>query len=270
MNCAEITNNLSLYGDRSLSDVEAAAISQHLDVCPLCRQMNSEYLRVRADLRLMTKPQISDRFRDDLKLSLRMEAEVRDYRNTVDIREWIQMKLMPYTVGVFASTIIGGAFLIMMLSGMLIREVPENERTNEIARVTDLALPPIDPSDRLALVSPVDVVNSRLAFANESPSINPHGGLVSLTRAMVTDRLRNEEVAVVAEVFSNGLAHIDQVIESPSDRRALDELERAFASDPSRSPFVPAVMENRPENMRIVLKFFQTVDVQSRTRKSGS
>lgn len=270
MNCAEITINLSLYGDRCLNDSEAAAIAEHLDICPLCRQTNAEYLRVRADLRLMTKPQITQGLRDDLKRSLRLEAEKHRRGSSVDMHEWIQMKLMPYTVGVFASTIIGGAFLVMMLSGMLIREVPDGGPSNDTARVTELAFPPLDPSDRLALVSPVDVVNSRLAFASESPSINPHGGLVSLTRSMVRNGLRDEEVAVVADVFSNGLAHIDQVIESPSDRRALEELEKAFASDPSRSPFVPAVMENRPENIRIVLKFFQTVDVETGSRKPRS
>ena len=71
--------------------------------------------------------------------------------------------------------------------------------------------------------------------------------------------MRDEEVVVVADVFGDGLAQISEVVESPRDGRTVSERERAFRA--SSAPFVPAVLENRPESIRIVLKL-QSVDVE--------
>ena len=83
-----------------------------------------------------------------------------------------------------------------------------------------------------------------------------------MTKSLIRGGMKDEEVVVVADVFGNGLARISEIVESPSDGRSLGELEKAFESSPNSTPFVPAVMENRPDNMRIVLKF-QSVNVST-------
>jgi hypothetical protein len=264
MKCSEINHELSLYADGMTADGMAEAIRAHLDICPLCRQKNADYLLIRADLRSLIRPEISLAFKQDLKRSLRSEISPAASSNT-NISEWLQMWVMPYTVGVVTSVVVGFGLLIIMLSGMLMptsREMVRDARTQPVMIAQSLS-----PDEYRSIVSPADFVNSRLAFASESPSINPEGALMALTRSMVRGGMKDEEVVVVADVFSDGLATIAEVVESPSDRRAVDELERAFRS--GQSAFVPAVMENRPDNMRIVLKLFQSVDVETNVKPTS-
>jgi hypothetical protein len=117
--------------------------------------------------------------------------------------------------------------------------------------------------DDLSPISQYDYAQERLAFSSESPSINPQGALIALTRSLVRGHMKDDEVVVVADVFGNGLAQIAEVVEPSRDRRAVGELEKALDSDPSYAPFVPASLENRPDNVRVVLKF-QSVNVSTR------
>jgi hypothetical protein len=75
--------------------------------------------------------------------------------------------------------------------------------------------------------------------------------------------MKDDEVVVVADVFGNGLAQIAEVVEPSRDRRAVAELQKALESDPSYAAFVPSEMENRPESVRVILKF-QSVDVSTK------
>ncbi len=264
MKCSDLQFNLSLYTDGVLTVGEAALIKQHLDICPVCRQRETDYSDIRSELQRMRRPEISDSLKNTLRYAARNELRVENkaaIRVSSDIREWLQMRVMPYSVGVFASLLIGMTFLTMMFSGML--------RNATVPAATDAREPSVmlanntNPfADRSSFISAVDFAHSRSAYANESPSINPQGGLVELTRSLISAGMKDEEVVVVADVFSNGLAQISEVVESPLDRRAVNELEKALRSDPADAPFVPAVMENRPENMRIVLKF-QSVNVST-------
>jgi hypothetical protein len=116
-------------------------------------------------------------------------------------------------------------------------------------------------------ISPAALVQSRLGLAGESPSINPQGALVALTRSFVHAGMKsNDEVVVVADVYSDGLAQIAEVVEPSRDRRAVDELERALDSGPDNAPFVPASLEYRPESVRVVLKF-RSVDVHANAKR---
>ncbi|MEP6946446.1 MAG: hypothetical protein ABJA02_11055 [Acidobacteriota bacterium] len=90
--------------------------------------------------------------------------------------------------------------------------------------------------------------------------------MAALSNTLTGHGFRNNEVVVVADVFSNGLARIAEVVEPSQNDRAVDELQRALDSDLSDTPFVPASMDNRPNNVRVVLKF-QTVEVNSRNTK---
>ena len=77
--------------------------------------------------------------------------------------------------------------------------------------------------------------------------------------------MKDDEVVVVADVFSNGLARVTEVVEPSRDRFAIGELEKAFQSDSAYAPFVPSTMENRADSVRVVLKF-QSVDVSTSSK----
>jgi len=68
---------------------------------------------------------------------------------------------------------------------------------------------------------------------------------------------------VVAEVFGNGLARVDEVVEPSHDRRAVEQLQKALQSDPAYAPFVPAKLDRRSDSVRVVLRI-QSVDVDTR------
>ena len=112
-------------------------------------------------------------------------------------------------------------------------------------------------------MTPTAYANTRLAFAGESPSINPQGALVALTKSLVRGEMKDDEVVVVADVFGNGLAQIAEVVEPSSDRDAVMELQKALQSDPAYAPFVPANLDQRSETIRVVLKI-QNVNVHTR------
>jgi hypothetical protein len=77
-------------------------------------------------------------------------------------------------------------------------------------------------------------------------------------------KMKDDEVVVVADILSNGMARIAEVVEPSNKDRAVNELERALDSDPANAPFVPAILDNRSDNVRVVLKF-QTVNVSMNT-----
>lgn len=267
MKCSEIIQDLSLYADGMTPKGAAECVAAHLDQCPLCRQKNSDYLQIKADLRHLKRPEITFAVQQEIKRAIRNEINPIVYASSGrNWGEWLQMRVMPYAIGFAASILIGSAFLGIMLSGMLIpaqREVVRDARSEPVLLARNLS-----PDERRSVVSPVDFVNSRMAYSSESPSINPEGALMALTRSMVRDGMKGEEVVVVADVFSNGLAQIAEVVESPSDSRTMAELDKAFRGGSTSPPFVPAVMENRPENMRIVLRLFQSVDVETNQRRN--
>ena len=55
-------------------------------------------------------------------------------------------------------------------------------------------------SDGEPALSPSSYARSRTDVSGESPSINPQGALVALTRSLVRGEMRDDEVVVVADV----------------------------------------------------------------------
>ena len=237
----------------------------HLDACPLCRQKSSEYREIHASLRQMRRPEISASLKNTLKDAVRSELRVEKQswlHVSSGVREWLQMQVMPYSVGVAASLLIGMTFLTMMFSGMLASgNVPLAIAGKQQSIMIASNPSPYNDNDP-AMISPPDYAKSRLEFSSESPSINPQGALIALTKSLVRGGMKDDEVVVVADVFSNGLARIAEVVEPSRDQKAVGELEKALESDPAFSPFVPTTIENRPDSVRVVLKF-QSVDVST-------
>jgi anti-sigma factor RsiW len=266
MKCSDLQINLSLYADGVLGDSDAATISRHLELCPLCRQAYAEIRELRAGLRQMSRPELSAYAAQSIKSTL--DREIKTSRHSLlplssSIREWLKLSVMPYGVGAFASVAIGLSFLTLMFSGGL-RNGPFSNSQSPGDREILLASNRHTYNDDVSqsAISQSDYARERLAFASESPSVNPQGALIALTRSFVRGGMKDDEVVVVADVFGNGLAQIAEVIEPSRDRRAVGELQKALDSDPAYAPFVPANLENRPDNVRVVLKF-QSVNVST-------
>ena len=267
MNCTDIGSELTVYADGVLGEADSARVSQHLDECPLCREKISEFQELRLALRRM-KPATAP---DKLQLQIRraMADEIRIQKTSwlpvsaID-RAWFRTTIMPYAVGTAASLVIGFTVLTMMFSGIRDRNAssgrPGGTDTVMLASNRD----PFSTSSDL--VSPTEFAKTRLDVSRESPSVNPQGALVALTKSFVRGGMRDDEVVVVADVFGNGLAQVAEVVEPSRDIHAVANLEKALASnDPQYAPFLAADLDNRGDSVRVVLKF-QSVDVPTHSR----
>jgi hypothetical protein len=272
MKCSDIQLDLALYADGSLSETQATDIATHLDTCPVCRAANAEFVEMRSALAQMRRPDVP------LYLNTRLKAAAASERRVIrnawmpfpaDVREWLTHAVMPYSVGTVASVVLGIG-LLFLLGSSAVRNSQfasggVGPRASGVMLAQDRdpwAEPTVDG------VSPVAFAKSRADVAGESPSINPKGALVALTRSFVRGSMKDDEVVVVADVFSDGVAQIQEVVEPSRDSRAIDDLQKAFDSDPSFAPFVPAKLENRPDSVRVVLRF-QRVDVNTGLKKSS-
>lgn len=270
MKCSDLQFNLPLYADDFVGESDAASLKDHLETCPLCRSRFADYRVIKSGLKQLRRPSISTALRNSLKENVR--SEIRVEKETWlpvsrDIREWLQMRVMPYGVGVFASVLIGVTFLTMMFSGML---KPGRLPVASSGGSSIMLAANSNPYTRHDAdeISPTEYAQTRLGFATESPSINPKGALIALTRSFIRGGMKDDEVVVVADVFSNGLAQIADVVEPSRNQRAVSELEKALDSDPSFAPFVPSAMENRPDSVRVVLKF-QSVNVNTGVKREN-
>ncbi len=247
-----------------LDEAQTSFFEQHLTICPLCREALSDALAIKNELRRLRRPEIPVVVAQRVRMSMRDEIRGRRAVNIASpAREWLQMRLMPFAVGMLASVVIGFSFLSLLFSGGLapgsrdtLSSLPENQILIAANRDSFRG----DTSDYIAAA---DYARARVAVAGESPSINPQGALISLSRSLVHGGMKSNEIVVVADVFSDGLARIAEVVEPSQDTRAIDELQKALVSDPVNSPFVPAVMDNRSGSVRVVLKF-QSVEVNTR------
>lgn len=98
-----------------------------------------------------------------------------------------------------------------------------------------------------------------MAYSAESPSINPQGALAAMTKGLSGANLKNDEMVVVARVFGNGLAEITDVVEPAKDPQAVQDLEHALEDRRASTPFVPAKLDGRGNDVKVVLKFQNVV-----------
>lgn len=173
---------------------------------------------------------------------------------------WTQRWLMPLTVGGFASLLMATLLVnALYISG--VRRIALSSGGSSIDYVETATN--TMPGSTYAAISPSEYVRTRMDVSSESPSVNPNGALIALTRSLMRGEMRDDEVVVVAEVFGNGLARIDEIVEPSHDRRAVRELQKALQSDPAFAPFVPAQLDGRSDSVKVILKL-QTVDVKTR------
>jgi hypothetical protein len=167
------------------------------------------------------------------------------------ILRFLEPRLMPYTVGSFASVIM----FFLMFTALRPHFVALREASIHHSGV--FVLGPTDPV--YDLYSPEDFARG------QSPSLNPQGKLAALTSGHAHEHTGYtadaDDMIVVANVFSNGSASLAEVVTPPRDKRMLDEFESALRQD---FAFVPASVDRRPDTMRVVLSFVKRVDVDER------
>lgn len=262
MSCEETREMLSSYLDDCVSLPTRVAIDEHLDRCPVCRSEIAELRSLTRSLQVMTRPKPPAYLAETISDLLTIEAAARrqapkrslGYR----IARFLEPRLMPYTVGSFASVIM---FFLMFTAlrphFVALREAALQNSGVLVLHTTDLRFDLYQP------VTPEDFAASRAPFAEQSPSLNPGGALAALTRAYTHphasySRRDADDMVVVANVFSNGAASLADVVQPPRDRRMLDEFESALRQD---APFVPASFDRRPDTMRVVLTLGPKVEV---------
>lgn len=261
--CEEIKQNLSLYVDDCVSLPARVSIDEHLDRCPVCRAEVAELRSLTRSLSLMTQPpappDLAVRISDLLSIEAAARRQTPNPSIGYRILRFLEPRLMPYTVGSFASVIM---FFLMFNAlrphFVALREAAIQNSGVIMLRTTESGY------DLYRPVTSEDFAASRAPFAEQSPSLNPRGALAALTReyAHPHDSYYSDadDMIVVTDVFFNGSAALADVVQPPRDKRMLDEFESALRQD---AAFVPAALDRRPDTMRVVFAV-QKVDVDER------
>ncbi len=272
MLCEDLQFNLPIYFDDVLSETERAGVEKHLARCPVCRVKLAEFQNLRNSLRNLPRPVLTNEKLTAMRNRVAREAQAEQGIFAAFLpaarREWLQMRVMPYAVGTAASLLFTITLLWTLLSAAYIPE-----KTVELARNET----PLPSSVLLANSNPATYINSqelnpaayaaaRYSVAGNSPSLNPRGALVALTKSIVRGKMKDDEVVIVADVFGDGLAQIAEIVEPSSDVQAVHELEKALKTDPRyAAPFVPANMDGRSDTVRVIFKI-NRVDIQTHTK----
>ena len=262
MSCEEIQQSLSMYIDDAVSLPTRVMVDEHLGKCPVCRAEAIELRSLVRGLSLLSQPVAPSDLASSITDALLVESAARRIAPKASLRNrltsFLEPRLMPYSVGWVASIILFIAmFAALRPHFVALQEAAEQSRAIYV-------VPTSSHYDLNKPVTSADYAASRAPFNEHSPSLNPKGALAALTRSYAQPRpeLYHEadDMLVVADVFSNGLASLADVVHAPRNRKMLNDFETALRQD---AAFVPASMDRRPDTMRVVFAV-QKVDVRER------
>lgn len=270
MSCDTVRYSLSLYVDDGLTSDERDACYQHLEVCPVCRARVDELRSLRSGLANLSTPAPPADMVPAINAALAARAaEARARRNatTVDrvndwALRWLQPRPMRYAFSSLASIFIFSLVFAALRPHMI--ALHEASLAFDQVQLTALS------DDLLATglditkpISPESYAALRTPYNSESPSLNPGGSLAMLSWEHSTRQngaSSQDDMVIVADVFTNGSASLANVVQAPRDRKMLQEVENALRRD---AAFVPASLDRRPETMRVIFSV-QRVDVHER------
>ena len=260
MTCEETNQLLSQFIDDVLSLPVRIKVDEHLDRCPVCRAHAAELRSLSRSLRQLGRPVAPAELASSITQALRIEAAARLQSPERSFQErlalWLEPRLMPYTVGSFASVVLFfSMFVALSPHFMALQQAARQMETVLVFRASpgpDLNKP----------VTSEDFSARRAPFAEQSPSLNPGGALAVLTGSYAHNVNQDaDDMIVVADVFSNGSASLADVVQAPRDRQMLADFEYALRQS---AAFVPASLDRRPDTMRVVFTV-QKVDVRDRS-----
>src|ERR1043166_2952804 len=270
MSCDAIQYSLSLYVDDGLTSTERDACYKHLEVCPVCRAHVDQLRIMRGALAMLSKPAPPAAMVPAINVALASKAaELQARRNAATIDrvndwalKWLQPRPMRYAFSSLASIFIFTLVFTAMRPHMIaLHEAAVAFDQVQITTVPDDLFANTD-YDITKPISPESYAALRTPYNSESPSLNPRGALASLgaNAGRLTNRQSDDDMVIVADVFLNGSASLASVMHAPRDRHMLEDFQQALRTD---AAFVPAVMDYRPETMRVVFSV-QRVDVRDR------
>ena len=257
MLCEETKQSLSLYVDDCVSLPARVAIDEHLDRCPVCRSDVSDLRALTRGLGLLSRPvpppDLAATISDALYIEAAAQRQAPQPSLSYRIVRFIEPRLMPYTIGSFASVIM----FFLMLNALRPHFVALRDAALQQHGVLGLqagrSYPGFYQYDLNEPVTSESLARERAPFGEQSPSLNPDGSLAALTRAYAhpSDPFYgpDDDMVVVADVFSNGVASLSDVVQPPRDKRMLEEFQSALRQD---AAFVPASLDRRPDTMRVV------------------
>jgi anti-sigma factor RsiW len=267
MSCDGIQYSLSLYVDDGLTPAERNACYRHLEVCPVCRAHVDQLRSVRSALAVLSTPAPPADLVPAINAALATKtAELRDRRNAATIDrfndwavKWLQPRPMRYAFSSLASIFIFTAVFAALRPHMI--ALREATLAFEQVQLTTVPYDPLDTNyDITKPISPESYAALRTPYNSESPSLNPGGALAMLSwePREQNGTSRQDDMVIVADVFTNGAASIANVVQAPRDRRMLRDVANAMRQD---AAFVPASLDKRPETMRVIFSV-QRVDVR--------
>ena len=110
MLCEETKQSLSLYIDDCVSLPTRVAIDEHLDRCPVCRDEVAQLRSLRRRLSSLSRPtpppDLASTITDALIIESAARRQAPNPSWTYRIARFLQPRVMPYTVGSFASVIL--------------------------------------------------------------------------------------------------------------------------------------------------------------------
>ncbi len=273
MSCESLQFNLPIYLDDILSETERADVETHLAQCPVCRCKLADFQSLRNNLRGLPRSALSNELLTAMRNRVASEASVKQEifagLPSEGWREWLQMRLMPYAVGTAASLLFAITLLWSLLSAAVIPEKTVELAKNDapLKSTVLLANPAANNFGNDFELNPASFAATRYSVSGNSPSLNPQGALVALTKSIVRGKMKDDEVVIVADVFGDGLAQIAEIVEPSSDLQAVHELEKALKNDPRyAAPFVPANMDGRSDStVRVIFKI-NRVDIQTHSK----
>ncbi|MBC7795879.1 MAG: zf-HC2 domain-containing protein [Pyrinomonadaceae bacterium] len=272
MSCEDLQFNLPIYLDDILSEAERAGVEKHLAQCPVCRCKLTDFQKLRNDLRILPRPVLSHEKLTAMRNRVTQQTEngrgIFASFASAERREWLQMRLIPYTVGTAASLLFTITLLWSLLSAAYIPEKTAELAKNDALLKSPVLLvnPTFENYGNGFELNPANFAATRYSVSGNSPSLNPQGALVALTKSIVRGKMKDDEVVIVADVFGDGLAQIAEIVEPSSDVQAVYELEKALKNDPRyAAPFVPANLDGRSDTVRVIFKI-NRVDIQTHTR----
>jgi hypothetical protein len=226
MTCEETQKSFSSYLDDALAAEACEATEAHLELCPFCRQRLAETRAVVRGLASLARPAAPAGLELAISDAILIERAARTARPSLPawlkVLRWIEPRVMPYTVGALTSVLL---FFVLI-----------NALRPHMRLLRDLARAVQEPAE----------VSVPAPYSSESPSLNPSGDLLRV----MTESSRDDDMTIVANVFSNGSASLEEVMQPPRNRHTLTEVEAALRRTPA---FVPASFDQRPPTMRVVL-----------------
>lgn len=263
MTCDQIQESIALYCDDGLNEDDRARCDQHLEVCPVCRAHVTELRMVRLQLATMSRVAPPAGLASEIQFVVRAESFAQRSRRNAPKSEliaeflsvWLQPRIARYAFSSIASLIIFGSVFLALRPHMIALHEAAAAYTEFVADNSGSGYDinqPISSSSYAALRTP---------YNSESPSLNPKGGIATLDLGGPHSHDHsNDDMVVVADVYSNGVASLADVMHAPRDKRMLEEFQAALRNN---AVFVPAALDRRPETMRVVFSI-QRVEVRDR------